>query len=170
MPQIRATMRQILPLLEAELRRLTGLPAECVNPWIGEKNGPHLQGDFDLLLRLRGFSPDQGWQMGAMKVALEIKERVEVSVRTRLQTDEPGTARQWLEDATLGHLQLRDLVLGLAGFIPTNAAGDALTNCEILLTPSQPPRPDAEGASPAWGEERLSFEVSYLLATADYPS
>lgn len=156
---IATTMADILPLIETRLRTVTGLPAECVNPWVGDADPPHLQADQDLVLRLMGFAPEEGWQVGAGRLATQVIERLGVQIRTRLALDEPGTRRKWVLD----HIDLRDSVIdALEEFVPTAAKGDILTNGAILLDPARPLAPGKGTAD--WGSETLVFRVPYLLA------
>ncbi len=168
--QIRSSMAEILPVIEARLQAVTGFPPERVLPWLGDE-APHLQADQDLLLRLKGFTPTQPWQGGGGVYTTRIEETLEVTLRTRLALDEAGTSRAWLYGGTDtagtgGHLPLRNLVLSaLQGFIPTDDTGNALVTNEMLLIPSA--RLQAEGGKKAptnWGEERLSWKVEYLQA------
>ncbi len=167
--QIRSSMSAILPVVETRLQAVTGLPTECVRPWLGEE-APHLQADQDLVLRLKGFTPTSSWQDGGGRYTTQIEERIEVAVRARIALDEVGVSRSWLYGGTDGAgtgsaLGLRNLVLSaLQGFIPTDATGDALTDCELQLVPSQAPKPDTQKGATGWGEERLSFLVKYTQA------
>ncbi len=164
--QIRASMVEILPVIETRLQAVTGLPVERVRPWIGE-DSPHIQADQDLVLRLRGFTPTQSWQEGGGRYTTQIEERLEISIRTRLILDDPGTSRSWLYGGTdgvgtNGHLPLRNLVMSaLQGFVPTDGDHNALVDMELQLVPSQAPKADNPRSPTNWGEERLTFLVKY---------
>ena len=163
---IRSSMRQIVPVCLARLVAVTGLPAERVNPWVGDAEAPHLQADQDLVLRLGGWSPDRGWFVGGGRSSLRLVERFEVQLRTRLALDPAGSAYVWLTDTTLGHLQLRNLVLdALVEFLPADTSGNVLVTDPLALVPAPKPRTDARGGQPvSWGSETLTFEVAYLQA------
>lgn len=161
--QIRSNMATILPLILAQIRSVTGFPEERVNPWVGEE-APHLQADQDIVVLIRGFTPDPAYFAGGGRYTRLVKEKLEVRIRTRLMVDHPGSASQWLLDATLGHLQLRDKVANaLDGFLPANEDGDVLVSSEITMESEPGPKKDAPRTQPIdWGEERLVFTVGYL--------
>ncbi len=159
---ITTSMEVLLPLIEARLTYITELPAERILPWVGDEP-PHLQGDHDLVLKLGGIVPDTGWYVGGGRTSFRVTETLEVQIRTRLILDPTGVSRAWLTHATLGHVQLRKLVLdALVGYIPHDGDGNALIAEGLVPKTTQRPRPDTRGAVVNWGSETLAFEMNYL--------
>lgn len=158
-------MAKILPLIQARLRWVTGLPAERIILWLGDQEPPHLQADQDLVLRLQGFTPDQPWFIGAGRAGPRLLERLEVQMRTRLALDPSGESWVWYLDAVNGHLLLRFAVLqAMVGFHPLDpVTGASLVTSAISCVPSRPPRADEDRKkSQEWGSEKLTFEIGYI--------
>lgn len=161
------TMDVLLPLLLDRLASATGLPPEQVNPWIGE-DSPRLTGHQDLVVVLRGFSPDQGWIQGGGRASPLVRERVEVRVRTRLAVDPVGSAKSWLIDQALGHLRVRTAVIdALLDWLPVDEDDNCLVASEVILDAEAGPRTSNRPAAPVdWGEERLNFVFPYIHAVS----
>lgn len=166
--QIRTTLSALLPILEARLALITGLDPTAIRPFIGDQP-PHTLAAQDIVYRSVGWQSDQAWWQGGGNYAKRMKERMELRLRTRLQLDEAGTSRQWLEDPVLGHLQMRNLILAaLDGWTPTDSNSNALTTEQVVVESGQTPKQDDPRSEVTdWGEERMFFYLDYLMA---YPA
>lgn len=114
-------------------------------------------------------SPDYPRFQGAGRFDRRAKVRLEVGIRSRLGTDEVGTAEGWLADPTqtgLGHLQLWFQVSdALDCFAPTSDGtdeGDWLVTQPVVPLGGGKPRLDPHEFD--WGESVLGFEVNFAMA------
>lgn len=156
---------------------ITGLPRERVNSSAWDTT-PEFQGDQDIVLHVGNPVPhgnDQDAtgrlvrndQDATGRLSTRLVRPVEVRPRTRLALDVGGYSDLWLTDPNLGHLQLEELIFNaLEQFEPADTNGNWLVTEPIRLIPSvRPVIPEAPPQTPReWGDSRLTYEVSYLLA------
>lgn len=164
--QIRGSFRTILARIRTQVVEWCGIPEERVLVAARGKV-PWFQADQDIVLRPRGFRVDKSWTDQAGRHATVLHRKLEVRIRTRLQTDEPNSDSLWLLDEANGHVALEELVIdALQEFLPIDdpeTTKNALTLNPILLLDGDDP--DREAGKPTdWGESRLTFEVSYILS------
>lgn len=156
----------ILQAIQAQLIAVTGLPRERVNSSAWDAT-PEFQGDQDLILHVGNPSPVGADQDSKGRLATRMVRPVEARPRTRLALDVGGYADLWLTDPAKGHLQLEEAVFNaLEQFFPADGQGNWLVTEGLRLVPSvRPVIPEAPPQTPReWGDSRLTFEVSYLIA------
>ena len=167
MPTIIATgFAPVLQAVQAQLIAVTTFPRERVNSAAWDET-PEFQGDQDVILHVGNPTPVGADQDSKGRLATRCVRPIEVRPRTRLALDVGGYADIWLTDPALGHLQLEELIFNaLEQFEPADASGNWLVTEPMRLIPSvRPVIPEVPPQTPReWGDSRLTFEVSYLLA------
>lgn len=128
---------------------------------------PHLTGDRDVLLRVKGMRSPLDIVQSAGRLA-RMYRTIEVILRTRDARDKPGSDEAWLarEDQ---HLDFEHEVLdALQMFHPTMPRVDDVPGIEIIgepmrfLTSTDPDhRLEAAGREQGWGSSVMLFEVMY---------
>lgn len=158
----------IILAVQARLIASLGWPAERVlvmDPALFDALDLTPQADAFLLLWPDTETPDRPIFVGAGRLDTRATERILVEVRTRTALDEPQSRLVWLTDSVqgLGHIACaRHPVLdALIGWLPSDAAGDALTTCP--LAPANGQRPTGDRKRPEWGRSTLYFDVQYVL-------
>lgn len=122
---------------------------------------PKVQGDFDILLRPRGMSPDQANVQGGGRDSTFLTRYVDVTIRLRENLDAIDSDEAFFTRETAGFFAVEDLVLDSLHMLhPEDAnTGDVLTHEPIrLATETDPSRSPADYG---WGEASMIFEVKY---------
>src|SRR5262245_834643 len=98
---LRSPLKAILDAVEARLAAKTAISAARIRQVARhQREVPHLDGDQDLLLRVRGFVAD--YQGHRDRHDCRIVRKLSVVLRTRLELDESGGDELYLGDASGG--------------------------------------------------------------------
>ena len=159
------SLRTILPLIQANIAAVTGLPAPA-RVMITARNAdavPHFQADADILIRLMRERQDFDVNTGQGRVENRGEATVRVTVRSRLYTDEVNQDQQFLIDQTLGHIVLRDRVTDALEFgfdFLTTSQGDS-----YIFEPLRVPNwsdPEREREDAMWGDSWCEVTLHYI--------
>lgn len=167
--QIRSNFGDILTRIKAQIVAELDYPDNRVIISI-RREVPHFNADSDIIIRPLGFRAISQITDQTGRFATAVTRRLEVRARTRLALDEASRDEIWLTDESRGHLQLEDQIVdALQSFIPVTStlAPDAMTLEPLFLIDGSDPdqQSDRGRGQPAnWGESRLTFEVSYIMA------
>lgn len=126
---------------------------------------PHLVGDRDLIIRVRGFSVGDGNILGAGRSNTTIKRLIDIVLRDRMAVDQSSADLQWLTKEGLGHLDGEDQIIDAMQMWLGNDAEN-----ELLLVGEGEPVRIVGGADAArefgsgdgkWGSSAITLEVVY---------
>jgi hypothetical protein len=132
---------------------------------VGRKNVPKFQANEDCLLQPGSFISNQECFDGSGLNATKVRRYLNLYPRNRAALDPADRDDVWLTDLNLGFFQFEDAcVAALAGFWPQDILGNYLTYQEIrVANGTDPAKNDSDGM---WGDSMISFEVEYLISSA----
>lgn len=156
---------QWLPPLQAQLVSVTGLPVERVNFVI--RSNPPMASPQDILIWPSAIINYDPISFGSGRVAPVVTREVRVFLRTRLATDQAEYDDTFLLDASLGHVQMEDLVFGaLYDFQPVDGSGNALLSVPLQFKSGPEPLKPEERDIPDLGVSVFTFQAMYELNQA----
>lgn len=161
---LRSSLSRVLDAVKDWLVAQLGLPATRVLKVARDPRlVPHLNGDQDILLRPRGFTPVAA---NRGRDDCRIHRRLSVVIRSRLELDEADQDEKWLEHATGGAVVFEEDVLdALQGWLPEDANLSTLFFEPVfVLQGLDPDREIRSGKKmPDWGEVELVFALPIRL-------
>ncbi len=163
---IRANLSAIIPAVLTRLGEISGFPPERVILSQVQELPFNAQADQILWLRIEDFRPDEAIFDGSGRIDARAEHTLAVRVRTRLGLDENDRDYARMLDASLGHLDLVDVVLNaLWGFQPTDT-GDDTGNWYVTepMKWKSAQGPQRDRVDPNWAQTVLLFR---MVRTAD---
>lgn len=158
--QIKADLADILPLIEARLIARSVATASQIDYTLTDDLSavPILMGDHDCWLHLKAEQPVGTFFDGSAELDVRVQRQLHVILRTRLELDEVGSARQFLRKATVGHLAFERMAFNaLFNFFATDAQQNELTFGMEPLGIQEPRGLNKKG----WGGSVLVFGIPY---------
>jgi hypothetical protein len=170
MPQplpIATSLNTLLPLLQTQLSESLSLdPTRILIVCRASRDVDHYGAEREIILRPRGLTPEQGIIDGAGRVITLFAQRLEMILRCRQGTDQGGSDRMKLTDATRGIIQMwENVVASCQLFTPTDEDGNAL-----LWEPMRCLRIDdseRDNKQVDWVEVTIPWEMKYWFATVN---
>lgn len=124
---------------------------------------PHLTGDRDIMLRVKGMTRPPDIAQGAGRLA-RVYRNLDVILRSRDSRDKFTEAEQWLKDAQLGHLRFeREVFNALDMFHPEDDDGALLIGEPMRFLRSADPerKIKSQGKIQGWGTSVMMFELMF---------
>ena len=160
---LRSRLSAILPLIQARVTAVMGLPEERVLLTGEMDNLPwDTQADQYVWIRPREMRPNAPIIVGAGRHDARTNRSCLATLRTRYAVDEGPQEARWLLDRSFGHLDAEQLLLdALFLFQPTDAAGNWLVHEPLQPMPVSAPRKDQRDKD--WGESTFEFSIDFTL-------
>lgn len=151
---------KIVKNLRTTLATGTGLSIQRIG-LVARRTVPNLDGDKDILLRIRGFSAVSGQ---ADRIDFRVRRTIDITMRHRLTLDPTGRDYEWLTKDALGFLLFEETVLDTMQMWEPM---DADTLLPLLVQPARvlsgtdPSKDEPSADNTSWGQETLSYEIVY---------
>ncbi len=131
-------------------------------PIVVRKDVPNLNGDRDIIIRVRNFTADQSH---TGRYDLRIRRLIDVTLRYRYAGDQVGNDLRWLTAEATGFLEFENAVLSAAHlFEPMDTPGNGLplmVQPMRILNGSDPTKEVKSADGVTWGEETLTIEIIF---------
>lgn len=161
-----AAFREILAAVTTQLvtKQIVPDPGRVCVIARDPRDVPFVNSEMDILLRVRGFTPDDAQYIGAGREFCRNDRVLDVTPRLRDARDDVATDLAWLTDSKSGHLALEDSIYdALEEFFPPR-----LDNTPMLIVPMWLIRTSdavrglrSTNSAWSWGQSTMSFMVSY---------
>lgn len=175
--QIRGNFGQILLAIQTQL--VSWLATNLDKSWTVDRviliarpqqKVPHLMGDQDVLLRVRGESPNANVIDAAGRYDNRRERKVTVTMRCRALLDITGQDGIRLTDQTLGLLTLEDTVLdALETFLVTDDLSNLIAAAPIRMGALSDPEFGGAENRGAWVSSSFDLEIPYERAVTQMP-
>ncbi len=104
---------------------------------------------------------DEPCDVGAGRFSLRITEPLWIAILTQLVTDTMDEAIQAFTDTSLGHYALRNKVLNLHDFWPTDSNGNAITVEPVKLLTGNKASKESAPRFGGWATSVVMFSMIY---------